>query len=136
MSLPPIPWLLCSRNSSRSESVTRSTIHHRAILCKSVLQIIFTNDKVGTMVLGSVIRKWRRASDIGAGEAAAMMGISTATLFRLERGAGVNGDVLAKVLRWLLVKGDAVAALSAHEPKPEEPKHIPLKVWRHRENAQ
>jgi len=54
------------------------------------------------MKLGDLLRKWRRASDFNLQEASARIGISVATLSRIERGYAMNGDVLAKVLVWLL----------------------------------
>lgn len=54
------------------------------------------------MILGEVLRKWRRATDIGVREAAANIGVSAATLSRIERGENMDGIVLAKVLVWLL----------------------------------
>lgn len=54
------------------------------------------------MRLGSVIRIWRRASDLGVKDAARLFGISPATLSRLERHGRMDGKTLAKILRWLL----------------------------------
>lgn len=54
------------------------------------------------MRLGDVLRKWRRGSDIGVRQAATQIGISAATLSRVERGENMDGLVLAKVLKWLL----------------------------------
>lgn len=54
------------------------------------------------MKLGDVIRKWRRAEDIGVREAAKLIGISHGTLSRIERGEKMDGDTLAKILKWLM----------------------------------
>jgi transcriptional regulator with XRE-family HTH domain len=54
------------------------------------------------MRLGEVLRKWRRASDLGVREAAKELGISHGTLSRIERGENMDGETLAKVLRWLM----------------------------------
>jgi transcriptional regulator with XRE-family HTH domain len=56
------------------------------------------------MKLGDVLRKWRRASDLGIREAAAQIGISHGTLSRIERGENMDGAILAKVIIWLLSK--------------------------------
>ena len=54
------------------------------------------------MQLGEVIRKWRHCSDLGVREVARMIGISAATLSRIERGEMMDGKSLALVLRWML----------------------------------
>lgn len=54
------------------------------------------------MRLGDVLRKWRRGSDIGVREAAAQIGISAPTLSRVERGENMDGEILARILAWLL----------------------------------
>lgn len=54
------------------------------------------------MRLGSVIRAWREQNRYGVREAAKLMGVSHATLSRIERGENMDGEVLAKLLRWLL----------------------------------
>jgi transcriptional regulator with XRE-family HTH domain len=54
------------------------------------------------MRLGEVLRKWRRAADIPVREAAELIGVSTATLSRIERGEAMDGTTLAKVLTWLV----------------------------------
>lgn len=54
------------------------------------------------MKIGEVLRRWRRASDLGIREAAKELGISHGTLSRIERGENMDGETLAKLLRWLL----------------------------------
>jgi len=54
------------------------------------------------MRLGEVLRKWRRAADIGIREAAEQVGISASTMSRIERGEAMDGKTLAKVLMWLV----------------------------------
>ena len=54
------------------------------------------------MRLGNVLRKWRRAEDIGVREAAKQIGISHGTLSRIERGEPMEGLTLIKILIWLL----------------------------------
>jgi transcriptional regulator with XRE-family HTH domain len=53
------------------------------------------------MRLGNILRKWRRAEDIGIREAAKMIGVSHGTLSRIERGEKMDADTLVKILRWL-----------------------------------
>ncbi len=43
-------------------------------------------------------------SELGIREAAAELGISPATLSRIERGESMDGATLAKILHWLLSK--------------------------------
>ena len=54
------------------------------------------------MRLGALIRKWRTMSELTVRVAAPMIGISAATLSRIERGEPMDGATLAKVLRWML----------------------------------
>ena len=55
------------------------------------------------MRLGHVLRKWRRSEDIGLREAAKDMGLTLATLQRLEAGdGGLDGRTLKTVLIWLM----------------------------------
>lgn len=53
------------------------------------------------MRIGEVIRRWRRASDIGLREAAAEIGVSHGTLSRIERDEEMTGETMAKLLAWL-----------------------------------
>lgn len=54
------------------------------------------------MRLGEVIRLWRKMSDKGIREVAKEIGVSHGTLSRIERGEPMEGDTLAKVLKWLM----------------------------------
>lgn len=54
------------------------------------------------MQLGDVLRKWRRQGDFSVREAAERIGISFATLSRIEHGDKMDGSTLAKILTWLL----------------------------------
>jgi transcriptional regulator with XRE-family HTH domain len=56
------------------------------------------------MRIGEVLRKWRRHSDLGVREAAKQIGLSVATLSRVERGAAMDAATLAKIICWLLEK--------------------------------
>jgi len=56
------------------------------------------------MKLGEIIKEWRYATRVGVREVAKRIGISAATLSRVERGENPDGETLAKVLLWLLGK--------------------------------
>jgi transcriptional regulator with XRE-family HTH domain len=53
------------------------------------------------MRLGHVLTRWRWAQQISLVDASRMMGISKATLSRIERGEAMDGRTLAKILTWL-----------------------------------
>ena len=53
-------------------------------------------------VLGQVIRKWRILSDFTLRHAAKMIGVSPATLMRIEIGHHPDGVTLTKILFFLL----------------------------------
>lgn len=57
---------------------------------------------VSRMRLGNVLRKWRRGEDLNIRDVASQIGMAPATLSRVERGEDMQGEVLAKILRWLL----------------------------------
>lgn len=52
------------------------------------------------MKVGEVLKQWRLASKINVRDAAKIMGISAATLSRIERGENCDGHTLAKILTW------------------------------------
>ena len=54
------------------------------------------------MRLGAVIADWRWANRMGVREAAKLIGVSIATLSRVECGNGCDGDTLAKIMLWLI----------------------------------
>jgi transcriptional regulator with XRE-family HTH domain len=54
------------------------------------------------MRLGMVLKSWRKQHKLGVREAADLIGISAATLNRIERTEECSGRILAKLLRWLL----------------------------------
>lgn len=54
------------------------------------------------MRLGQILKRWRVMSELNLRTAAKMMGTSTATLSRIERGENPDGKTLAKILRWIL----------------------------------
>ncbi len=57
------------------------------------------------MKLGEVIRKWRVFTERSVRDVAAEIGISAATLSRIERGQEMDGASLALVLNWLMAPG-------------------------------
>lgn len=57
------------------------------------------------MRLGGVIADWRWANRMGVREAAKIMGVSSATLCRLEQGRNCDADTLAKIALWLIEPG-------------------------------
>lgn len=56
------------------------------------------------MKLGEVLRKWRIMSERDLRSVGAEIGISAATLMRLEQGRDPDGKTLAKVLAWLTLE--------------------------------
>ena len=56
------------------------------------------------MRLGKVIRRWRLMEEHDLRSVGKEIGISAATLMRLEQGRDPSGEVLAKALLWLLAK--------------------------------
>lgn len=52
--------------------------------------------------LGEVINCWRTVRRIGVREAAREIGVSHATLSRIERGLPADGKTVVKLLNWLL----------------------------------
>lgn len=54
------------------------------------------------MRLGDVLAKWRHMHMTNIRSASAEMGISAATLSRVERGEPMDGSTLAKILAWLM----------------------------------
>lgn len=53
------------------------------------------------IILGDVLRKWRRASDLSLKDASLKMGVTLNTLSRIERGEAMDGKTLARILAWL-----------------------------------
>lgn len=53
------------------------------------------------MILGQVIKSWRKDQDVSLREAAKMMGLNLNALHRLENGRTCDGDNLVRVLKWL-----------------------------------
>lgn len=51
--------------------------------------------------VGEVLRKWRLMSEVTTRDLAERIGISAATLSRVERGEAMDGATLAKILNWL-----------------------------------
>lgn len=57
-------------------------------------------------MLGQLIRAWRDQNRYGVRAAAKMIGVSSATLSRIENGKPMDQQSMMKVLRWLFDKGD------------------------------
>lgn len=55
------------------------------------------------MRLGSVLRKWRLMCELDLRTAGKQMGLSAATLLRIEQGHDLSGVSLAKIINWLIV---------------------------------
>lgn len=53
------------------------------------------------MELGRIIRKYRVTSELTLREVGKEVGISAATLMRVEEGRNPDGNTLAKILAWL-----------------------------------
>ena len=53
-------------------------------------------------MLGKVLKDWRWANRMGVREAAKIIGLSTATLSRIENDHSCDSDQLAKILTFLL----------------------------------
>lgn len=53
------------------------------------------------MMIGTMIRCWRRIEDVGIREAARQIGVSHGTLSRIERGDQMDAYTMIKLLRWL-----------------------------------
>lgn len=57
------------------------------------------------MRLAAVLRKYRLMNELTVRDLAKSIGISAPTLCRFENGnGGIDGDTLAKILLWLMVK--------------------------------
>lgn len=58
------------------------------------------------MRLGEVLYWWRTIMRITIRDMAAELGISAATLSRIENGQEMDGTTLAKILTWLMAPGE------------------------------
>ncbi len=54
------------------------------------------------MMLGILLRAWREKHRMGVRGAAKQIGISHATLSRIENGKATDGQTLWRVLNWLI----------------------------------
>ena len=50
------------------------------------------------MLLGEVLRSWKMHKELSGTEVAKMLGISTRTLYRLERGDIIKADAMASIV--------------------------------------
>jgi transcriptional regulator with XRE-family HTH domain len=53
------------------------------------------------MRLAEVLRSWRKMKDLSIRDVAHSVGVSAATLSRIERGENMDGVTLAKIFKWL-----------------------------------
>ena len=58
------------------------------------------------MRLGRVLDRWRRAEGWSQTLLAKEIGVSKATMGRIERGRNMDGETLMKVLRWITGEND------------------------------
>jgi cytoskeletal protein RodZ len=54
------------------------------------------------MNIGVVLRAWRCHEEMSLREASERLGISLATLDRIERGGDMSGENMGKIFTWLL----------------------------------
>jgi transcriptional regulator with XRE-family HTH domain len=52
------------------------------------------------MILGELIKSWRKDHEVSLREAAKMMGLDLNALHRLEHGKTCDGENLVRVLKW------------------------------------
>lgn len=60
------------------------------------------------MKLGEVLRKWRLMSELDVRQAAGMIGLDHATLWRVEQGKPPSAETLRSILVWMMGSGKAV----------------------------
>jgi transcriptional regulator with XRE-family HTH domain len=58
------------------------------------------------MRLGTLLADWRFANRIGVREAARRIGLSPATLSRIENGKNADGTSMTKIMLWLFTEED------------------------------
>ncbi len=56
------------------------------------------------MNLAVVLRKWRLMSEITLRDAGKQIGVSAATLLRIEQGKGTDGRTMARLIAWLVAE--------------------------------
>ena len=54
------------------------------------------------MRLGQIIKKWRSMSELDLSSCSRQIGISTATLARLEKGHSPSGNTVKRILAWMM----------------------------------
>ena len=74
----------------------RLKINHNGVLTTN-----FSGATLLSMRLNQLIATWRWAEKVPAHQVAKSIGISTATMCRIERGEKMDGVTLAKILVWL-----------------------------------
>lgn len=73
------------------------------------------NERARTMI-GDVIRDWRTMNRMGQRDAAKAIGVSTATMCRIEQGKSVDQVNMMKLLNWLF--GTSPNQTTETEQKP------------------
>jgi transcriptional regulator with XRE-family HTH domain len=68
---------------------------------KGTVDIYFLRVLEGDMRIGIIIKKWRLVNEITIRDLAAEIGISAATLYRVETGRAPDGLTLIKIFDWL-----------------------------------
>lgn len=53
------------------------------------------------MRIALLLKKWRLINEIDVKELATDIGISKATMYRIEAGGGIDGETLMKIFNWL-----------------------------------
>ena len=56
------------------------------------------------MRIGTVLKRYRKLGDLNIRDMAGELGISSATLSRIETGKPMDGISLAKILKWMMEK--------------------------------
>jgi transcriptional regulator with XRE-family HTH domain len=66
------------------------------------------------MMIGKVMANWRYIEKLNVRDAGAVIGISTSTFSRLERGFPIDGETMYRLMAWLFGP-NAKAEEPAHE---------------------
>lgn len=70
------------------------------------------------MLIGSMLRRWRRAEDLTLQDVSRQTKIPVSTLQQLETGRSeVSGDTMVKLLSWMFSENKAVAGVEAGNGK-------------------
>lgn len=69
-------------------------------------------------MIGKLLSLFRRVEDIGTRELADEIGISAATLSRIERGGAMDARTMARLIRWLFTEFQAESGPAAPGDAP------------------